>query len=61
LTKSHIKIIAVGKHLTHFKHCKTLEQKRVSIQVESVAGVQKYLKDNNGKLVKDNPPLKKAA
>ncbi|MEP6663059.1 MAG: hypothetical protein ABJC04_05275 [Verrucomicrobiota bacterium] len=61
LAGSHIKIVGVGKHLTHFKHCKTLDEKRVTIQIQSVIDLQKYLKQHRGKLVKELAPLKKAA
>lgn len=61
LSKSHIKIVGVGRHLTHFKHCKTLDQKRVTTQMESTSDLQNYLKVHHGKLVKERPRLKKAA
>jgi hypothetical protein len=61
LPESHILIVNVGKHLTHFKHCKTLDQKRVSTQVESIIDLQKYLKTHHGKLIKEHASLKKAA
>lgn len=51
LAETHIKIVGVGKHLAHFKHCKTLDQKRVTIQLQSIVELQKYLKDHRGKLV----------
>jgi hypothetical protein len=61
LPEAHIKIVGVGRHLTHFKHCKTLDQKRVSTQVETILELQKYLKEHHGKLVKEPALLKKAA
>jgi hypothetical protein len=61
LPKAHIKIVGVGTHLTHFKHCKTLDQKRVTTQVEAIVDLQKYLKAHRGKLVKEHARLKKAA
>ncbi len=61
LPESHIKIVGVGRHLTHFKHCKTLDQKRVTTQIESIVDLQKYLKEHHGKLIKESAPLKKAA
>jgi hypothetical protein len=61
LPDAHIKIVGVGRHLTHFKHCKTLDQKRVSTQVETIVDLQKYLKTHHGKLVKERAAFKKAA
>jgi hypothetical protein len=61
LPDAHIKIVGVGRHLTHFKHCKTLDQKRVSTQVETIVDLQKYLKTHHGKLVKERVAFKKAA
>ena len=54
-------IVGVGRHLTHFKHCKTLDQKRVSTQIETIVDLQKYLQKHHGKLVSEHVPLKKAA
>lgn len=61
LAGTHIKIVGVGKHLTHFKHCKTLDEKRVTIQIQSIVELQNYLKDHHGRLIKHPVPLKKAA
>jgi hypothetical protein len=61
LPEAHIKIVGVGRHLTHFKHCKTLDQKRVSTQVETIDDLQKYLQKHRGKLIKEHGRLKKAA
>jgi hypothetical protein len=61
LPEAHIKIVGVGKHLTHYKHCKTLDQKRVSTQIETIVDLQKYLKAHHGKLVKEHALLKTAA
>lgn len=55
MAETHIRIVEVGKILTHFRHCKTLDQKRVAIQMKSIVDVQKYLKENRGKLVKSEP------
>lgn len=57
LGDTHIKILEVGKHLTHFKHYKTIDQKRVPIQLNNIAAVQEYLKDNKATLIvrKDHP------
>jgi hypothetical protein len=62
LADSQIIIVSVGRHLTHFKHCKTADQKRVTTQVESIVEMQKYLKDHHGKLVRQpHVVLEKAA
>ncbi|MEO6035138.1 MAG: hypothetical protein ABIQ35_07780 [Verrucomicrobiota bacterium] len=55
LAGTHIAIVGVGKHLTHFKHSKTLDQKRVTTQIESISCLQKYLKKHHGKLVRNSP------
>jgi hypothetical protein len=52
LPDAHIRIVNVGRHLTHFKQCKTLDQKRVSTQVETIFDLQKYLRRHRGKLVR---------
>jgi len=57
LAGTQIMIVGVGKHLTHFKHCKTPDQKRVTTQIESIEGVQKYLRKHRGKLVKKRASL----
>jgi hypothetical protein len=61
LAETQIVIVDVGKHLTHFKHCKTLEQKRVSTQIGSILDVQSFLKKNRGKLIKERACSNKAA
>jgi hypothetical protein len=62
LSKSHIKIVGVGRHLAHFKHCKTLDQKRVTTQMEATSDLEKYIKAHRGKLVKEpRARCKKAA
>jgi hypothetical protein len=54
---THIKILEVGKHLTHFKHYKTVDQKRVPIQLNNIVAVQELLKENGAKLITKNHPL----
>ncbi|MEO5803596.1 MAG: hypothetical protein ABIR24_08695 [Verrucomicrobiota bacterium] len=60
MPEAHIKIVGVGKHLTQYKHSKTLDQKRVTTQIESIVDLQKYLKEHHGKLVNPQAPLKAA-
>ncbi len=60
LPDAHIRIVGVGRHLTHFKHCKTLDEKRVTTQIQSIVDLQKYLADHKAKLVQETA-LKAAA
>ena len=50
--EEHIHIVQVGKLLTHFKHYKLKNQKRVPIQLMNIVGVQDFLRKNDAKLVK---------
>lgn len=54
---THIKILEVGKHLTHFKHYKTIDQKRVPIQLNNIVAVQELLKEHGAKLITTSHPL----
>ena len=54
---THIKILEVGKHLTHFKHYKTIDQKRVPIQLNNIVAVQELLKENGATLITKSHPL----
>lgn len=58
MPESRITIVGVGRHLTHFKHCKTQEQKRVTTQVETISHLQEYLKAHRGKLIEPKPVRK---
>jgi hypothetical protein len=54
---THIKILEVGKHLTHFKHYKTVDQKRVPIQLNNILAVQELLKEHGATLITKSHPL----
>lgn len=57
LTDRHLKIMSVGRFLTHFKHYLSVDQKRVPTQLGTIVAVQAYLKKNRGKLITEDHPL----
>jgi hypothetical protein len=55
LGETRIEIVEVGKTLTHFKHFKTINQKRVPVELKGIPIVQEYLKVNKAKLIQEAP------
>jgi hypothetical protein len=51
LPDSHIEILEIGKRLTHYRHFRTLDAKRVPIQLTGIQTIQAYLKTNKAILV----------
>jgi len=55
LPDSHIEILEIGKRLTHYRHFRTLDAKRVPIQLTGIQTIQAYLKTNKAVLVDHRP------
>ena len=55
LPDSHIEILEIGKRLTHYRHFRTLDAKRVLIQLTGIQTIQAYLKTNKAVLIQQRP------
>jgi hypothetical protein len=55
LPDSHIEILEIGKRLTHYRHFRTLDAKRVPIQLTGIQTIQAYLKTNKAVLIQQRP------
>lgn len=50
---THLEIVDLGKRLTHYRLLPALKQKGVPVRLGGIAEVQKYLKANKAKLIKN--------
>src|SRR5438046_2146124 len=55
LPDSHIEILEIGKRLTHYRHYRAIDAKRVPIQLTNIATIQAYLKSNKAILIQQRP------
>ena len=55
LPDSHIEILEIGKRLTHYRHYRAIDAKRVPIQLTNIATIQAYLKTNKAVLIQQRP------
>jgi len=55
LPDSHIEILEIGKRLTHYRHYRAIDAKRVPIQLTNIATIQAYLKSNKAVLIQQRP------
>ena len=58
LPDSHIEILEIGKRLTHYRHFRTLDAKRVPIQLTGISTIQAYLKTHKAILVDSRQPAR---
>ncbi|MCS1410477.1 MAG: hypothetical protein M2R45_03671 [Verrucomicrobia subdivision 3 bacterium] len=49
----HIEIVQLGKTLCHYRHLRNLNQKGIPVRLEQRRAVEKYLKQNKAKLVRN--------
>ena len=55
LPDSHIEILEIGKRLTHYRHFRSFDAKRVPIQLTGIQTIQAYLKSNKAILIQQRP------
>jgi hypothetical protein len=53
LKDTHLEIVDMGKRLTHYRLLPGLKQKGVPVRLGGIEEVQKYLKANKAKLIKN--------